>query len=180
MWIDEAGRAVFPAHVPRSGEIPMTRSSRGEKALTISDFGFQISDFRASLLTSAATSARKRAKAAFGDWRLNCTPPRRGTRFGLALVVFMRSGYNSAHDAERLSSFGSSQPVRAASRTRPPIIRRGFIGERTMTKECLMVGANQDYKTYLYVRERFRTLPPRFSPSPTTQEWERVGERAIR
>ena len=34
---------------------PLNRSSRPEEALAISDFGFRISDFRMSLLTSAAT-----------------------------------------------------------------------------------------------------------------------------
>ena len=38
-----------------SGIEALNRSSRREEALAISDFGFRISDFRMSLLTSAAT-----------------------------------------------------------------------------------------------------------------------------
>ncbi|PYK98574.1 MAG: hypothetical protein DME19_11990, partial [Verrucomicrobia bacterium] len=54
--------ALTPALSPRgdfpekSSPIePLNRSSRREEALAISDFGFRISDFRLSLLTSAAT-----------------------------------------------------------------------------------------------------------------------------
>src|SRR5882762_8381320 len=43
----------FPRNISRIGAL--TRSSRREEALAISDFGFRISDFRMSLLTSAAT-----------------------------------------------------------------------------------------------------------------------------
>ena len=43
----------FPRKISRIEAL--NRSSRREEALAISDFGFRISDFRMSLLTSAAT-----------------------------------------------------------------------------------------------------------------------------